>query len=601
MKNKKLLFKGDQNIFWDSFIYNVAINKKIPQICSNVIFTPFIHDEKFGVSDQNISHFISSQKNDYILTEDYSDSAGDACYINIDASVGILYLPAIELHRLEEFNINIKSLANEYVKYHSFLDANFTQFMSKEGLLLDLNTDINDGFGKTCNIKELENLFTINPKQRLYYCFTKSRGRYGIVPINNNDYIMSSINLNEDNLNDTISILIQNYLSLGVMNQLISEKQKTAAQKRINNLHNYINKLPENISITDFEINISDYLLSETNNRNCFKLSKSSYILSNKMEYNISDYFLLIAKSNTDIFIEAYNRSLNETKLNIQRLNDINKYNNIPFYGFILEQDNRYRRSNIFLDSQSNEFLYRDLYNNKYRHIDDDTIVSGKALMFLNELRLYPNIMALPEYGSKYSVAADVFIKHLRENMIQVPQCSTMRFSVNFLDNLKLLKEEYIISLPKIFYPFFGSRISCYDLSDKWRAVVDEIYMLLIKLNEYKWGKELKEAKYIININKFITKESISILNTTLNELEEMMLVARKDKKMISKEFRNKMNLLRFKIKLIVNYYKQNLLQMYDGLIYLNERPYSIAIYLMFGSEFINTLIENVTYSFENV
>jgi hypothetical protein len=603
LKNKKrhILFKGDQNIFWDGFIYDLAIINNMYKVDKDMTFTPFIHDEKIGVSDQNISHSFFFDENNYFITEDYSDSAGDACYINIDTSFGLFYLPALEISRLETYGINIKAISKEYEKYNIFLDEDFIDKMSNLGLLLNTNSSKDNSFGSITNTKELENLFSINPKQRIYYTFTKSKGRYGIVPVKNSNLIISSIKLKESNIKQLLITLFTNFLTNGIMNQVKTLTNKIDVTKRIDDFKCFINNISTDKSISDFEILISEYLLDKTNNSKKFNLTKSSIIFNNLELYNISNYFLSIALSNTESFADSYDNSLNKAKLNIQRIAEINKYYNLPFYAYISDSENNIKRFNIYIDYEKKELYYKNNETNDLISFDNNNIlILGKAIPFLNELRLSPNMIALPEHGSKYSPASDNLIKNLRSQGIDIPECKTLRVSINLLDNLRILQDFELI-LPYFLHPFFNEITDCCTLSKNWRGVISEIDTILTKLKEFKDGQDHKEADYIIKTNKFINHEFYTLLNNTILELNKMLNIARIERENQTKEFRNRKNILNFKIKLMVNYYKQSLLQVHDGLIYLNDRPYSIALYLMFGPEFINALVKNVTFKFESV
>jgi len=86
-----------------------------------------------------------------------------------------------------------------------------------------------------------------------------------------------------------------------------------------------------------------------------------------------------------------------------------------------------------------------------------------------------------------------------------------------------------------------------------------------------------------------------------LIELEERTVTLSIKKSDASAEEKQRVQILRFELELLVNFYKQRLLSVANGLFYLNDRPYSISIYLMFGTEFIKSLLKNVTFREEMV
>lgn len=303
----------------------------------------------------------------------------------------------------------------------------------------------------------------------------------------------------------------------------------------------------------------------------------------------------------TSTFIEAYNQSLNEAKIDIQRIRLINDLYNIPFYLNILDANNKIERVQLFLD-KNNKILFYKISGESYKQLDENIngFIIGKAVPFINELRLYPNAIGLPEQGSKYLPAADALIRNLRKSKIDIPICRTIRIGLNFLDNLSLNGNLKIV-LPEILRPFFGNIIDCNEFSLKWRATATEIFKFLEELNEFKEGQEVKAAKFILEKNKFIDTKLLNLAKKLLVELDERTATLSIKKSNASAEERQRVQILRFELELFVNFYKQRLLSVANGLFYLNDRPYSISIYLMFGAEFIRSLLKNVTFRKELV
>lgn len=591
----KIIFKGDQNICWDGLITDLALFNKLLKENSSYLFLPFIHDEKLGAPDQNIA-YCRGEKEEYFITEDYSDSAGDACYINIDCSYGLFYLPALELKRLKEFKINVKSLSKKYLIFSDRLDETFIKSIKKFGFMLNLKEDFEyDDFGPLSNKDELNCLFNIHPEQKLFYLFTKSWGRFGVVPAYDNNFLFSSIELNSLNLDNTLKSLFFDYLVKGLIEQSYERNDKNKILVRSKNLYKYIkDNLKLNSTISDLESLIFTYISKDIGFDYNINLLRSSLIFMSPVKYGLKHYFLNLSKNYTEKFVNAYNDALNKTRINMQRIRLNNNFYNIPFYVNI-NNDGKIDRNQLLLDNTRKVFLYRNSLINK--NIDVENInskfITGKAIPFLSELSIYPNAVALPEQGSKYTPAVDYFINNLR-NFINVPNSRIIRIGLNFLDNLEF-NGDYILNLPKIFHPFFGNSIKCIDLSLTWRRIVEDIYSILGSLNEFDEGQYVKEALFIIKKNMFIEPDFLNLLKDlifSLNELKENIKIKRHNTK---DEERLRLKTLDFEIELAVNLYKQRLLDVADGLLYLNDRPYSIAIYLMFGANFVNYLINNVT------
>ena len=113
--------------------------------------------------------------------------------------------------------------------------------------------------------------------------------------------------------------------------------------------------------------------------------------------------------------------------------------------------------------------------------------------------------------------------------------------------------------------------------------------------------QEVKAANFILEKNKFIDVKLLNLIKELLAELEERTVTLSIKKANASAEERQRVQILRFELELLVNFYKQRLLSVANGLFYLNDRPYSISIYLMFGAVFMRSLIKNVTFREELV
>lgn len=583
-----IIFKGDQNILWDALITDISLFNASQENNSQTSLVPFIHDEKIGTPDQNLSYYHDLENDNYSITEDYSDSSGVATYTNIDTSYGIFYLPALELAHLNEYRINVRAISKKYIHYFEVIDKNFIRKISEAGFQID--PDLNEehkSFGK----------------QKIFYLFTKSIGKFGIVPEYDQNYLFSSIKLKEANIKETLKSLFFDYLLKGLLEQAYSPKDREEIKDRSNNLINYLKDSTDSqTTITDLETLIFEFISKDLGIENKINLLKSSIIFASPKNFGINNFFLNIALKETEAFINAYNKALNETKLDIQRIRLINDLYNIPFYINTSDANGKIKRIQLFLEKNRKILLYKKQWGKSYKEVSEpqDGFITGKAIPFINELRIFPNTIALPEQGSKYVPAADAFIRNLRFSKIDVPKCRTIRICLNFLDNLKL-KEDFTLILPKIFEPFFGTTITCSELALNWRVISNEIFKILEELKKFKEGQEVKEARFILEKNKFMSFKLKCLIKELLDELDERTKELRTKKNYATTYERLRVQILRFEIELTVNFYKQRLLSIANGLFYLNDRPYSIAIYLMFGAKFINLLLRNVTFRNEIV
>lgn len=604
------IFKGDQNLFWDALITDSSMAFYLKKDHNNIEFTPFIHDEKFGAPDQNLIHCLEKPDDHFFISEDYADSAGDATYLNIDTSYGLFYFPVIGESRLKEYSISLKSLSKLFVKLNPFLDDDFLARCARFGLYLDSNNYTDLGLGDNPNREDLNCFFDVHPEQRIYYVFTHALGRFGIAPIKDNNMLMSSVYLSDTNLMDTLQTLFKSYLLKGLFEQ--SELiERSEIQTRYNNIDSeLLSTEKSNGTITDLQKNIILIVLNQLKEPYRFTLTKSSIILTNPELFHISHFYLDNFKKNNELMNSTYNESLNQSKMSIQRIHKGEVFVNLPFYLNIYNDNNRYTRKELFLNFEKQTFYFKD--NGEYVQLNPfhTSFISGKAIPFLNEFRMDDKAIALPEQGSKYTPACDAFIVNARKKGLLIPQANTIRISICFLDNLKLAKNKYLI-LPKVLVPFFGNQITCLELSQNWRKVVKEISNLLNKMKlEIKDGREVFVANTLLTqiskkqstndtIAKFMDKEMLSLLldqaEIYKNILQER--VNKKEDRSINLRFRT----VSFQIKIMVRFYMKQLIQIHDGLLYLNDRPYSLAVYLMFGQEFLEDLIKNVTFRLESV
>jgi hypothetical protein len=596
--NEKInvIFKGDQNILWDALITDVALFDSLIEHYSQISFVPFIHDEKIGTPDQNLSYYSDLEDSNYIITEDYSNSSGEATYTNIDTSYGIFYFPALELAQLKDYGINVRAISKKYIDYLEKVDKNFLEKISFAGFSIQSSVD-----EEVTSSNDLKLFFTDHKEQELFYLFTKSFGKFGIAPKQDQNYLFSSINLGDANIKEVLKTLYFDYLLKGLLEQVYLPESKEEIINRSNNLIDFIeSKVTPLTTIADLEIIAFKFITKDLGEKFNLNLSKSSTIFSSPKDFGLNNFFFNILMKETSTFIEAYNQSLNETKIDIQRIRLINDLYNIPFHLNLIDKNNKIERIPLFLDNNKNLFYKRS--GESYKQLDEKIIgfIIGKAIPFINELRLYPNAIALPEQGSKYLPAADAFIRILRNYKIDVPECRTIRIGLNFLDNLSL-NGNFKLVLPEVLKPFFGNIIDCSEFSLKWRNTATEIYEFLEELKEFKEGQEVKAANFILEKNKLIDVKLLKLLKELLVELEERTVTLSIKKADASAEERQRVQILRFELELLVNFYKQRLLSVANGLFYLNDRPYSISIYLMFGAEFMRSLIKNVTFRGEVV
>jgi len=223
--------------------------------------------------------------------------------------------------------------------------------------------------------------------------------------------------------------------------------------------------------------------------------------------------------------------------------------------------------------------------------------ITGKAIPFLNELRLFNKRIALPESGSKYTPACKAMVQLLRDNGIQIPEASILRIGLNCLDHLDLAKE-FRLQIPSILQPFFGEQITAVQFSQNWRSVCQRIQAVLEETTHF------VEDQQIRLVEKWFSDpetRAISMMEPRLQKLlrktaQNYQQSRERKRQHPSDEAFEAFRIERWKLNLLVDFFKQRLVQVMDGLIYLNNRPYSLSVFLMFGPAFFWELIQYVTF-----
>ena len=237
-ENINIIFKGDQNIFWDALITDIALYTSLKEQNTQTTFTSFIHDEKIGTPDPNLLYYSNIEDNNYLITEDYSNSSGVATYTNIDTSYGLFYFPALELAQLKDYGINVRAISKKYIEYVEKLDKDFLEKFAATGFTSILGIS-NEHKDSTYMINDVLKLFFNDHKeQEIFYIFTKSFGKFGVVPVQDQNYLFSSIQISDANIKDVLKSLYFDYLLKGLLEQAYLPENKEDIINRSNNLIN---------------------------------------------------------------------------------------------------------------------------------------------------------------------------------------------------------------------------------------------------------------------------------------------------------------------------------------------------------------------------
>lgn len=601
-------FKGDQNIFWDGFLCDVALSDHLKALHPEVLQCFFIHDEKLGTPDLNWAYYSSSTSKDFLLSDDYADSHGDACYINLDVSEGLFYLPALGLETLNQWGIPVHALAREFARQREKLDQHFLQETADIGL--NLNTCLDRYQDQDQLPDDMREYFCYHPQEKIYYLFSKAQDRKGLVPARDSNRLFSSIKLKESNLTQQLGILFHTHCVDHLLDQASSSDYQKDILLRARKLYTHLQgKLASNDTLLDLEREAFDYFSKELELKDSIKLENSSEMFMNPEQFDIKHRFFHLATEKTELFSESYNKALHIEKKAIQRIKADSNFIPLPYYILQDLPDGRYRFP-VYLSIQDRSLWIKTAQMMEFISSQKDLPpgVIGKAMPFLNELCTFPFFMAMPEEGSKYASACKVWAELLRKEGYELPKCNAIRISLNALDHIALA-EPCIIRMPQYLQQAFGMETSNVTLAESWRTVVSDAEKLLLFFQVFKHGQEVKFLRLWLEgflekdikdlLEKYLDPSSKKLLSELYCEFKQLHALRVKHNTTWKKDHSERYQIIQFEIRMLINFFKKNLTQWMLGLPYLNHRPYFLAFFLFFGESFIRTWLKKVTFRWE--
>ncbi|MGB9857824.1 MAG: hypothetical protein ACPLKX_06780 [Dictyoglomaceae bacterium] len=655
------VFKGDQNIFWDGLITDIALKKALKD---EIPFYPFIHDEKLGTGDKRLIPFYKDDLR-FTITEDYAQKITGAVYINQDISYGLFYAVPIEPKEYKDLGFRLSWLTEKWGEFREILDKDkeFKKALESLSFSWDYERISEKTYEGPCANKDaLKKYFKKNPSSEIYYLFSKSLGWYGIVPKYPEEISLSSIYIDESNLLDLIKKLF--FLAVkGCLRQVKNRNKKREIIERAKKLKSWFEELLKEekpISLVDLHKYLAQKIIrdlySDSINLEFTTTSEMFKVLPNAKINDDLYYFFNLCLKHPNIFINSYNTALNKTKLHLKRLNIKNDLFHPPFFIEIFSKDKSGRdiltRCNIEIKNggegvwirlfsphcSSNTFISNFSLDSAYKFIK--TLIStnnfphgfaiiGKAGPFMAEMRRVPRVLAVPEMGSKYSPMVDYFLGELKRNNIEIPPSHLIRIRINLLDNLKFLKD-YRFKLPKFLSIYFGEEITSEEFSNSWRKKIKKIgdilkifpnteqgeYFHLATVLLVKKGylpkdflENPKVKRYIEKVQAYIDLlsdinlpfEFLMNLKNLLEERLKILSILKREREKAEKKLHKKREIIEYKILFLFAVLIRSLLLVKESLTYINYRPYSLSIYLLGGADLFKNLVDNACFNLEKV
>jgi hypothetical protein len=283
--------------------------------------------------------------------------------------------------------------------------------------------------------------------------------------------------------------------------------------------------------------------------------------------------------------------------------------------------------------------------------------IVGKAGPFAAEASLAPSALALPRQGSRYTPFVGHFVAALRERGIDLDGCVLLRVGVNALDNLEVMGDR-VLRLPPHLAAFFGEdlasrEITCREFAAQWRRVVARCEHMLGGLAALERGEDVHLMKLIAlppmgpgddpKLRRFLERveQRLPGSRRRLTQFAESFpadvrryvagLVAKRERVLERRRQSGMRHVLEeqetgtqlevralleashrtlaplneaqaaieTRMLLVLAAQVRRLLQVTESLPYVDDRPYTLALYLMFGEPLLHALVERAEFELE--
>jgi hypothetical protein len=262
--------------------------------------------------------------------------------------------------------------------------------------------------------------------------------------------------------------------------------------------------------------------------------------------------------------------------------------------------------------------------------------VVGKAAPFAAELARWPRAMALPEQGSKYSPMIDHLLAGLRERGV-LPRSDhlILRIGLDALDRLAGAPD-VLIRLPGFLRGALGPELPAVRLASAWRKVATEAHAALAALRGLEVGQHIPAMKVVAvaacrrdlsaaaaadaKLARFLARPAAvdalprlerlgaglppsvaAFLEERLARRERLLAERRARRQETSEAVLTELASLDTELLVLYAALVRRLWQRADSLPYLNDRPYTLALYLLLGPSFFHTLVERARFHLEYV
>jgi hypothetical protein len=273
----------------------------------------------------------------------------------------------------------------------------------------------------------------------------------------------------------------------------------------------------------------------------------------------------------------------------------------------------------------------------------------GKAATFSAELQRTPRGLGLPRQGSKYTPMVDHMVSGLRaRGVLDQPTGLLIRIGLNTLDRLGAMGE-VPLRLPRFLSGVMGETVTCREFAATWRRTAREAHDLLELLSRCHVGQHVHLARVMAanargDLDRLIAEDArvasvVARCAADANERQRLRtlgadlppetvacierLSARRAELLAERracveaarrnhtggrlvpdwpeERRQELERIDCRLQLLVAAYVRRLWQRAESLPYLNDRPYTLALYLLFGRDIFPHICREVEFDVEYV
>lgn len=679
------VFKGDQNQGWDAVLANHCLARAVGEGGAEITF--FVQDERLGTSDARLARHWRQEGRGYVLTEDYYRGRAGAVWEHQDTSYGLFYTEAVSPEQFAHAGVHLHRAAELWEKHAAALlqDSDWLRALGALGVTFPgfsaVSADRATRLGPAVNEAALAEFFADHPAAALYYAFTKTDGLYGVVPVENENVLLSSIPAGHPELRAGGAWLLIHAAARGALRLAGSAAHRRKVGERVRRLIEwsgaFLRSTPD-ATAADFQVALGGWLTERTFPADRTELDRTSQFTRITPEdlprlrepEDTLHFFLDLALRHPGEFTEAYNEALNQVGFGLQRVKWEPRTGRFtppffvqfapggpgtPVYRYGLELSGveattitlaNPTAGDVVLETDRRVCSVFDFCRALFEGLTgvEEISVVGKAATFAAELQRSPRGLGLPRQGSKYTPMVDHLLSGLRQRgVLDQPTGLLIRIGLNALDRLDSMGA-LPLRLPRFLQDPLGACASCREIALRWRGVAAEARELLDLLSRFPFGQyvhlvktislntsegdwsaalaadrrlaDLAEAAnraegaraLLAKLGRDVPAETVACLDR-LTARREALLEERRAAAAAAplpirhsvepEAIREARERIECQLLLLFAAHVRRLWQRAESLSYVNDRPYSLALYLLFGPEVFLPICREVEFDVE--